>query len=455
MFKIEVNHCGGKDSFLFSLEKNRIFSYELDSKRVFHEDSNKYSSVLEDNGYKVNNYYTSLSGLSGNGNVYGNDLIKFGYYRIDCNSHLEQHREVVAKDDRDQDIFGYIPLVSHKGTEGVDRGYPIILTNGHKIALISKYELLESLINFNSLFDKSYEQNFEFIGYYQNKTNKKYQVYCSDNNYLKLDGFRGNLMSRFLDLRYYKDQWDNALSNKKIGIECVQDYIKEFLAMKLNLIYLPSESFVEDKSMFLYFGKLIVPTTSLKLEEIQTNGWQGWEYKEPIYFRREKDYINAFSVRERNKKYMLKDDNFIEFNYPFVEWEEHISVIRWYTEPSSRSTKNDCNINKYWSDYFSRKMLEKERKEFVHYKKMTIMHGLDKKDYKEKLKEHTELMIGKKLSVDSGNCPFGTDDFIKKYSLKEEGNTSLGILEHKKFDEMLSNQYFKKVIDFAIIKEAK
>jgi len=73
------------------------------------------------------------------------------------------------------------------------------------------------------------------------------------------------------------------------------------------------------------------------------------------------------------------------------------------------------------------------------------------RDTKILLSENPETVLSRQDSLDSGNCPAGTDDFIGKYSLKD-GMTFREILNHPKISEMEKNYHFRKVVSWALNK---
>jgi len=135
--RIDVNYKGGESSCFVSLKDNRVWHYEHD-REVMH------------NLYGGEQYYTSITGLSGAGYLNPptseNDLLEVGYYRTD------------AAEQRHIRVDGYriyVPIKSHGPSEG-----PFVIADDNTVILSNSIScIIHYLRNWENLNGEDFIKN--------------------------------------------------------------------------------------------------------------------------------------------------------------------------------------------------------------------------------------------------------------------------------------------------------
>jgi len=394
--RIEVRFSGGYDSILYSVKDNRFYSYEREIDELHAR-------------YGGRQYYSSRSGLSGAGflevDPANNDLIIFGYYRTDAC--CEQHRETVHLVDG-QPVFGYAPIISH---EGIDNNAPFVLTDGSKVAFVSAWNVRDILLGWKEIEGKEIELTwYDQYGYAGRLT---FQLYNPDH-------FRGVRATRFIDLRYAREQKGDLQPRYEVLFE-----------RKLNIctngsrwFHLHIDGFLDlmwDEDPRQIVGEIVA-------------GWQGTG--DGLYWRRGRTGVEAFIEIPRASlnggKYVVEGET-----SEWIDYEENFSVLEWFSKEVDE-----------WKEYFRSKLLTKARQDYVYARQRA---GIDTRRLME---QNREVRICVQDSLDVGNCPVGTQQFIEKYRIEadEDGCTTIGeLLDNEHIDEMLRNFAFQKVIHHKLV----
>jgi len=255
--KIHYEFGGGETTLLLSLRNKEIFDPEIDQ------------NFLEKKGYFVSPYYSSRSRLSGAGWISpANDLVKVGYYRTDIYN-IEQRGELIFPE-TGNNIKIYVPWKSH---QGIDHTMPIVLSDGHSIALFDVDDVgLALRLTTKNWEDPSFwnTRNFEFWsvlnGTKPERKEMKYQFisyYRGSKN-----PFGREKIARFLNLEEEVCSWKQ--------IEFIKENEEKEHGFLLNLFKLSrSES---DPDHAYWFGSLSVPTRvypvmSMYKQEFSSSGW--------------------------------------------------------------------------------------------------------------------------------------------------------------------------------------
>lgn len=418
--KIDVEYGRGKDTPLFSITENKFYLYGQES-NVLHT------------RYGGKQYYESRSGKSGAGffqpTIGENDLIVFGHYRTDVSSVHEQRCRIVWQFVQHMDlepIFGYAPLDYHGGK--IDQKRPFILSDGQTVVFLQDNEILETLKNWKKILDNEENQLTTInITVYHPRTGAPEKVsYYLYNPH----GFCGVNALRFVDLRRFRptdNDRANYPSDNRISV-------RRMILTKIINIELNDDLERIEVPLWLFTDKLGYFNTRLDVDPLKIrgeigDGWCGDGHG--LIWKQGRYYVSTIlEMRRRVLSRVVGATMTFPGASEWVEYEEDISVLDWYTMKSGERYQ-----------HMLQKLVEKTRKE-------AFLHFADEKysqTFQNLLQEHREFIITIQDSLDSGNCWPGTNQFLEEYNLPNE--ISLGaLLDHKQWLEMIKYWSFRKVL---------
>lgn len=319
MRKLNVRFMGGVDTVLVSTTRNTIFSYEQNTKEL-HET------------YGGKQYYVSQSGLSGAGFLeFGpkNDLILFGYYRTDAVG--EQKKEIVHQVEMNNngkmcDIFGYAPIISHKG---VDQNAPFVLTDGTNVAFVMGLSIVDTLLNWEECIRQG-GKKMECV-YYDKEGGCHKKNFSLYNPY----HFRGVRATKFVDLRDarqeavdYEWNWESIFEKKL----CIVKKGDTWYHLGPDRIF--DQKWEKDPRKIL--GEV-------------ANGWI--HAGDGLYWRRKGINITVFLEKKLSS---LCGGKFSEKEYS-PEWaniQKNISLIEWFSKTTGE-----------WHDILEEEIIRREEKD--------------------------------------------------------------------------------------------
>lgn len=395
MKRIDLEFGQGSDAILFSAKSGKFFSFEKNGKEL-HE------------LYGGKTYYTSRTGLTGAGYLEigpaDNDLIRFGYYRTDarCEQRIETVHTVNGRP-----IFGYSPITSHGG---IDHSKPFVLSDGHKVAFVSCWDVRTTLLEWDELRGK--EINIEYYtsgGYEYTHTSELYNP----------QHFRGVRFTRFVNLESERRDTnglgpDSSLFARKLSI-C--EYEGKFFHLNVDGIF--------DKMW---------ETDPREIKGEVVNGWIG--EGNGLYWRRRRDDIETFIEIKRadfaGGKYVVESET-----GEWLDYEQNFSVLEWFSKDAEE-----------WREYFVPKLTLKARQDYVYARQSK---GIDTRRLMEK---NPDTLICIQDSLDTGNCLTGTQSFIKRYNIEvnDDGCTTVKeLLRNEKVGEILKDFSFQKVVHYKLL----
>lgn len=393
MKRLDVGYSGGYSTILFSVRNNRFYSYEQDREEI-HQ---KYGGCQ---------YYESRSGLTGAGWIEGNnDLIPFGYYRVDIYG-TEQRKEIVHFVD-EKPIWGYAPIISHGG---IDRRYPFVLTDGNKVAFVHEQELVDILLHWKEIE----AQQFEFIhyspgGYKETKVFRLYNKYH----------YSGVRATRFIDLREERE------------------YLKGFDLPKLDTVFSYKLNIFQYCDRWFHWHPegvldMVWYTDPRNIVGHIVAGWYG--NGSGVYARPHKYHMETFiEIPRRN---IANGKYYVEGKTPeWVNYEQNFTLLEWYAQDGPAQLRQ--------------KVLQKARHDYI------SAHRQDKNSVLALMQQHPEVVLTLQDSYDAGNCQPGTESFIRQYKieLSPDGSITVGkLLENKHLGKMLNHFDFRKVIVNKLLK---
>lgn len=390
--RIDVNYGGGQDDVFLSLSDKKLYSYEKDAVEMHAK-------------YGGKQYYQSLSGLSGSGfftNAY--DLVKFGYYRTDTKS-PHQHKEIVSFNTTNRDystIFGYLPQASH---QGISLHCPAILTDGQCMAIIwpRADNITEFLSDWQKVKEEAEKTTFSF--YYPNKTEpikREYLLLNKNCNKRPVIDPR-----RFIDLRWEQQQTNQTFQNWYDENPGQTEEIRFFEQMfRVKFAY----------GNFHHMTSFGLCTHRFSYDDVRSENfnYNGWLYAgQDLWYRRDPQndlQIQAFMITERKRK--------SEFLSNHIDFEKNINIYEWFSKDIIE-----------WQIDFRTDINKKEKADIAYHA------GIDQLKTQMAI-ANPAVTVSIDDSIKAGNCQPGTENFIKKFVLKEV-NTIAELLEHKDLDLML------------------
>ena len=399
--RISLAFGGGYDTIIYSVKKNRFFSYEQERTEIHQI-------------YGGKQYYESRSGLSGAGYLeidsVQNDIILFGYYRTDAGSGQEKMtvHTIIAKNQR---VFGYAPIISH---EGIDHSAPFVLTDGEKVAFVSDCDVRDNLLGWEEI--KGKEITLTYYDRYGNNRKLAFQLYNPNH-------FVGVRATRFVDLRSPREE------AKAVQLE----ELESVFARQLSI----SKEMKDERWYHINVDGIL----DMKWDEDPRNikgeivaGWYG--AGDGLYWRRGRNGVAAFMEIKRadlnGGKYVVEGET-----SEFIDYEQNFSVLEWFSK--------EVDV---WKGHFVTQVTKKARQDYIYAKERS---GIDTRQLME---QNTEIRICVQDSLDVGNCEVATRDFVERYNIKldEDGYTTIKtLLENPSIDEMLRNFNFGKVIHYKLV----
>lgn len=308
-------------------------------------------------------------------------------------------------------MFGYAPIISHGGIDG---SAPFVLSDGHKVAFVSMYDVRDTLLRWREIEGKKIELvYYDSAGY---DYNVNFELYNPDH-------FRGVRATRFIDLRFVREQKCNLAPNYDIVFE-----------RKLNIVsgngrrwlHLHIDGFFDtmwDENPRQVIGEIVA-------------GWIG--VGDGLYWRRGRNRVEAFIEVSRASlnggKYVVESET-----SQFIDYEQNFSVLEWF----SKEIKN-------WKEHFVTQITKKARLDYVYARQRS---GID---IRQLMASNLDAKICVQDSLDCGNCRPATEDFIKQYGIQVEDGCCLirDLLENSSIDEMLRNFAFQKVVHYKLLVSA-
>ena len=394
MKTLAVEYSGEKDSILFSVIENKFFSYESDN-TFLHE---KYGG---------RQYYRSRTGLSGAGYLpLGNDLVLFGFYRVDTKAAF-QKREVVHLLDGNQPVFGYVPIQAH---QGINTKYPVVLTDGGRITFVWMGDVVETLLSWEQLeFER---KELKYYDKYGNGTYHDFGLY-NPNKY------RGVRATRFIDLR-------NAIADADQAVKEAGEL--PLFYKRLHIVPCNGYWFYRHVDRFLSQKWTTDPATIID-EEI-VDGWK--QTDEHLTYRQGRYKVEAFMEVERatlsDGKYVVKGET-----PKYIDYEKDFSILEWYSVNSIIDHK----------EYFKKKLRAKAREDYIYARQRS---GIDTKRLME---NNQDLVVCIQDSLEAGNCLVGIEGFIKRFQIVPDSKgcvTFSTLLKNKEINRMVKDFNFQKVI---------
>ena len=448
MSKIHLSFSKNHDEVVYSPSKEQFFSFEKDIFPIWQEHKSNDIQV----------YYRSRSGSQAKANIYNSDFIKFSTYDVD--SFIKRGKQTFYQFKREArlgkaspnnliespTIYGFCPISNGQ----VQTQYsPIILTfhdnsefgNDHyKVIALPITELNSAMTNIYAWLKK---QGWE--------------------KELKVELLTGEIKLHFIS---YKDFWDTTLVPEKLVYLCNFDKLsyehKDILAKKREEKSLTSfmecltncYQIEEQESKFTYyyinnFGFFEKSKIGEWLPENPTSDDiyfracqfpSGWHTDgKGLLWKRKVNDIHLVKVRYRQEKY-----NHVSLD-SLVEYEEIRSMFTGIFTDLADEEKRD-KIHKYFDKFLSKK----ERRDYVAAKAQENTY--EGEQLIKSVKENPLMQISLQDSIDSGNCPIGSKEFIQQYNLSENVYFS-ELLQHKDLEEMLKNQMFVKVLVLKLVEK--
>jgi hypothetical protein len=433
--RMELKFGGGMSDVVYSLKERKLYNYEEDSQLLEAE-------------YGGMQYYTSRSGNSGAGYLNfeqgENDLLKMSTYRSDVahpGDFIYHGEESVYNDSEVEtnENYIFIPTISHGG---IDRNAPIIFVSkrydyGQKIAFMRFHRDITGLL-----------EAFKALEFTEMET----EYYRSGDGHTKYHGY--NIVKHTFKWKFHNEnnfRGINALSFLNIQ-EMIEPPKQEekFILQTLNL------TSVEKTEVCLKTYKDVVTTAYLHRnysgfydqfitedELLNSNGelvdsWQvgqGWKINKFFYKR----FGNTIRMmKEVNLQDYSDGKYFIERK--FMEYELDISIFDFYEAQ-----------HEDWNKELERQLLRKIRNEWV-WERSEEKKTFISQNIKEVLEKNPNQVINLDDSVQTGNCPVGTREFINQFSLKKE-MTFGELINSDHFEEFKKNRDFIKVIGSVVDRE--
>ena len=294
-------------------------------------------------------------------------------------------------------IFGYAPIIGHKGT---DYSFPFVLTDGEKVVFVPSHEVRNVLLGWKEIEGKEIE-----VTWYDRYDDAKKFTFQLYNPWR----YRGVRATRFVDLRYIREQ-NELYPICTNGSQWFHLHIDGFLDKKWD----------EDPRQIV--GEIIA-------------GWYG--AGDGLFWRRRSEIeVEAFMEIPRtelsNSKYVVEGET-----SEFIDYEQNFSVLEWFSKGLDE-----------WKEYFHSKLVKKARQDYVYARQRA---GVDTRRLME---QNPNVQICIQDSLDVGNCRLGTEDFIKRYGIEIESDGCISVaklLENKNIDEMLRNFSFQKVVHYKLL----
>lgn len=399
MKKLELCAGGGYDSPILGIKEKKFYSYETDREEIHEKFGGEHT-------------YSSLTGLSTAGWVPLNDFIVFGYYRTDAKN--EQKKEIVHITESGKEIFGYLPIVSHKG---IDYNFPVILTDG-KCVIFSNHNP-EEVISWLKDWGKWEKEE-------RNQRNGIYEIEESfyDPNGIEstkrwwlvnFHHYKGIRATRFIDLRNHrygnKGTTNEGLLHNKLNIEKYQE--KDF--------------WLHQNQDGVFDTKFGSDPRTIKGEIIE--GWIG--FGNGVIYRRRDTKVECFI--ELNREEISNGKWWIENETPkFIDYEKDFSVIDFFSKTEEEITETMLEL-----------ISKKAKEDYIFARKRSGGQILDL------MKKNPETYICVQDSIDAGNCLPGTENFISRFDVKinESGCVKIEkLLSNNNIEKMVKDFSFQKVV---------
>lgn len=399
MKKRRVNvYWGGSGYSCFWTPEGTLYYHPEQDRNILHET------------YGGENYYISLSGLSGAGFLQprsGDVLVELGFYRTDTGPGPgHQKRRMVGETGEGRPIWGYAP-VANGGL--LKRNYPLVLTDGERIVFVNPYpynggadagHFVRAIQGWDDLpWDEAREISVHYHEYAEKKDTKRFKLLSN--------GFRGVNALRFADLREVQDtaqsymdilpghRWMNILS---AHVDRDDDQV---------VVFDPLFGYISD----------IFPYSPPEREwPGQINGWDV-DTETPGLM---------FCYRQVNNFRVVAMAVNLETN---EEFEEEFLAAGFDPETAQKE--------------LFRELRNKERRAAV----IARMGEYSENVIRRTLEENPNMVISLADSTTAGNCEYGTKRFLEQFGL-QESQTAQELLENPRFEEILRNAAFRKVVAY-------
>lgn len=265
----------------------------------------------------------------------------------------------------------------------------------------------------------------------EDEINGKYSLLGKE--YLKPKSIRGNLPYPLADFHklFFSHQWDDAYSRQEEVYEVNGDLEMEEqspMEQKLRVEKGANNAYLKKKNGFI---SEIIPLGeySGRFTETPYDWCNGWSTIQGM----------AWKIREENV-FVIFCDKKKNFSFRFSEmegWEEYensVSVFEW-VKKSPQEWRNEMKKNAH----------TKLNNEYLSALRWKITSEKSKDKVRELLTLNTETQIFVSDSLATGNCEYGTKQFMSQLNLKD-GMTCAEFLAHSKIEEILENNRFKVTI---------
>jgi len=439
----------GSDCFV-SITKRETYSYEKDFE-ILHQ---IYGGGLE---------YQSQTGMTGNGYLdfskHPNDLIKIGSYRIERKSEEYQWKVTCDPTDADGDIKNpflngslqvFIPLDKYgKITPWSERDkkvtrWPVVVTDGyHEIMFLDVQDEVHYILNYKNLEAIQWvDKTTEFVTIDGDMKKYEWKFYNPTHR-------NGVNSLKFLSVTKFvtadEEEWEETGVSSPPKVTVDLEYAP--LMMKnLNLHRIlnnrSGETYFLSKAG-MYWGTQyydgIFTEKDLKDPEVIINGFN-YNQKGGYYYTRRNNSVYVFKEVERssieNGHYAINNENYWGDGSPYVEFELEMDVVEFHfilsPEEIARSLDRGIRL-KVKKDYVNFRLWEN--------RETTELEILNQ------FKMNPDVIVTFEDSIESGNCEFGTSDFIEKYQLDKGGERIGMLMKHPKWDnEMSKNKFLFKAM---------
>ena len=336
-----------------------------------------------------------------------NGRIPFGYYRVDIQG-VAQHREIVAYTRERNPIWGYVPIVPHKG---IMSNYPVVLTDGTRVVFERANNISSTIRDWcNGEFDFGEKRTLLYYDRWGNECKKVW--------WLVTNNFRGVRATRFLDMRDAKKE-AKKVYRKERNRRKLSTFEK-----KLHLIELKNVTFHRHvDGWFDQYWPCNNPPRELIGHIVE--GWYNMG--------------NGFYIRRPNPALV---ELFVETEWASVNMGKY--VIKGFT-PKFVSSVVAVDIfnflffgKEWWEEYLHANILSKVRDRRD--------SGIDIKKILEKNQDKT-LRI--EVSSGIGNAQERTTDFIRYFDIVPDDKgcvTISSLLENKKIEKMVKNPNLQEMV---------
>jgi hypothetical protein len=394
--KVYLEFGGGGSDTIFIVNERYLVDYE-----------NKRELLHERFGGRAT--YTSRSGLSGSGFLEfspEDPYVLFGYYRTDIN-HNQQCRRIVGYTRDGQPIFGYAPIAGHGG---IDKAFPVVLTDGERVAFVDKFEILEKIRDFDSLEFKAIElQSFRWA-----------------------DGSpTEETIGLHIGVRYCR--LPSAVRFTLFGHELVSSRETSVDPGRLSRVHdMVGITMSWDGKRFLLVSRDGIPVKCWDKDPLSQPGEEiaGYKVVRPFVVARYYPGNNKIFVAGCYPATELSADVPGEIRNRYFDYEIEMPVLEWAEKTPLE-----------WDAFLRSKAAEKLKNDL----KFLLKEEEEMELCLKLLHKNPEILFRKQDSVDAGNCVYGTEKFLATFKLPEELSAK-ELSQHPQLKRMLREKNFRRVI---------